>query len=80
MTKNILPPEDHEKLRSVLDRKEEILKSMSEKSFSMFYRFIEDGKPIWHFLRAVLSKDKESLAIGILSVQDAFNELPCQRV
>ena len=80
MTKDLLPPEDHEKLRSVLERKDEILRSMSEKSFSMFYRFIEDGEPVWHFLRAILSKDKEYLAIGIISVQDAFNELPCRKI
>jgi len=76
LTKDILPAEEYENLCELLTHKEEILLQLKQKPFSMFYRLIEDGKPVWHFLRAILSKNGENLVFGILSVDDAFSKLP----
>ena len=68
-------PDDLPRMQDMMDHKMEILTSMRKQSFSIFYRLIVNKTPIWYCLKAVLSKDHSSMAVGIVSVDRAFKSI-----
>ena len=68
-------PDDLPRMQDMMDHKMETLQSMRKQSFSIFYRLIVDKTPIWYCLKAVLSKDRNSMAVGIVSVDRAFKSI-----
>ena len=48
------------------------IEKMKEKPFSMIYRLALNGEPTWYNLKAVLSKDGNSMVVGIFSIDEAF--------
>lgn len=68
-------PDDLPRMQDMMDHKIETLQSMRKQSFSIFYRLIVGNEPIWYCLKAVLSKDRNSMAVGIVSVDRAFKSI-----
>ena len=69
-------PDDLPRMQDMMDHKMETLQSMRKQSFSIFYRLIVGKEePIWYCLKAVLSKDRNSMAVGIVSVDRAFKSI-----
>lgn len=73
--KSHIHPDDLPRMQDMMDHKLETLQSMRKQSFSILYRLIVDETPIWYCLKAVLSKDRNSMAVGIVSVDRAFKSI-----
>ena len=72
MTKAFMSPDDRKRFGEVLANRNEVIEKMKEKPFSMIYRLALNGKPTWYNLKAVLSKDGNSMVVGIFSIDEAF--------
>ncbi|MBR1624604.1 MAG: EAL domain-containing protein [Clostridia bacterium] len=72
MTKAFMSPEDRKRFGEVLANRNEVIEKMKEKPFSMIYRLALNGEPTWYNLKAVLSKDGNSMVVGIFSIDEAF--------
>ena len=72
MTKAFMSPDDRKRFEEVLANRNEVIEKMKEKPFSMIYRLALNGVPTWYNLKAVLSKDGNSMVVGIFSIDEAF--------
>ena len=72
MTKAFMSPDDRKRFGEVMANRNEVIEKMKEKPFSMIYRLALNGEPTWYNLKAVLSKDGNSMVVGIFSIDEAF--------
>ena len=68
-------PDDRERLKSYIIRKNEIIAGLKYKAMTILYRLFLDRAIVWCAMKIALTKNGKGLIVGIYSIDEAMKDV-----